>query len=135
MASSVREWIRIRRIVVVAASVTLIVAGWFVYRIATDGPGPGLGFRNYTGLNWPHEARIVQSADDHGGFQGDGEFSLIFDTDRANIQKWLVGSAPWGEWQHGPVPGEIGFHCTFGGNGVSWGGKVGEPRRYLGDES
>jgi len=126
-----------RRITVAVYVVALAAAAavaWFAHRVATDGPGPGLGFRHYTGLRWPPEARIVRSADSHGGFHGDGECFLVFDADPATLRGWLAGDASWGRWERGPVPGEIGFHCKFGGSGVGWGGPVGGTPRYSGDE-
>jgi hypothetical protein len=120
--------------VVVVAVAATVAAAWFAYGVITDGPGPGLGFRHYTGLRWPSEVRVVRSADSHGGFLGDGEYFLVFDADPATLQGWLAGDAPWGRWERGPVPGEMGFHCKFGGSGVGWGGPVGGPPRYRGDE-
>ncbi len=88
--------------------------------ILTD-PGSRLGFRFYTGLWWPSNARVIARGDDHGGFHGDGEFYVVIETDEQTIQKWLSGSAPWGqECEHGPVPDEISYHCSFGDYSVSW---------------
>lgn len=135
MAIEMRNARRSRRIaalVAVVAAASAVI--WFAYRIATDGPGPRLGFRNYTGLRWPAEARVVRSADSHGGFHGDGEYFLVFDTDPATLTRWLSGPAPWGDWHSGPIPGEIGSHCIFGSAGVTWGTPAAGPGRYCGDE-
>ncbi len=107
---------------------------WFVHRIAADGPGPGLGFRHYTGLVWPPGARVIRSANSHGGFHGDGEYFLVVEVDDAIIKEWLAGRAPWGEWTQGPVPGSIGTYTRFGGPGVSYGGPMNGRQQYHGDE-
>ncbi len=114
------------------AGICILIVCWAM-GILTH-PGSRLGFRFYTGLWWPSNARVIARGDDHGGFHGDGEFYVVFETDEQTIQKWLSGSAPWGqEWEQGPVPGEIGFHCSFGTLGASWSTVNGESR-YRGDE-
>src|SRR5262245_58018272 len=80
-------------------------------RVVSD---PGAEFTKLTGLNWPSDAKIISVGDDHGGFNGDGEFHLVFETDAKSIRSFLESSPPWqGEWVDGPVPTEIGFHCRF----------------------
>jgi len=98
-----------------------VVAGWIervlvpdkFLEAVTDSEG---GFTRSTGLSWPKSARIIRTGDDHGGFHGDGEFYLVFDTDQETIERWLSGRAPWGaeKWRNGPVPSEIAGHCAFG---------------------
>ena len=74
---------------------------------------PGLPPRHGTVL--AGGARVVRSGDSHGGFQGEGEFYLVFRVDGATIRRWLSGAAPGGGgWLRGPVPGKVGFHTTFG---------------------
>lgn len=59
-----------------------------------------------TGLPWPPSAKIVEQADDHGGFTGDGRYVLVFDCEPEELQAWLSAEPPWRrqEWQEGPVP-------------------------------
>jgi hypothetical protein len=114
--------------------ILISAAAWLAYSFATDGPEPRLRFWYCTGLKWSAEARVIRSADSHGGFLGDGEYYLILEADEASIKKWLAERGPWGDWQRGPVPGEIGYHCRFGGPGVGWGGPIGGPETYSGDE-
>jgi len=120
-------------VVGVIALITIGGAAWLAYRVATDGPGPGFGFRYYTGLEWPAEARVLRRGDTHGGFHGDGEYCLVCEVDDTTLQKWLARRAPWSDWQRGPVPGEIGYHCSFGGSGVMWGDSI-DSQHYSGDE-
>jgi hypothetical protein len=67
---------------------------------------PAGDFTRWTGLPWPENARISSVDDDHGGWRNDGAFHIVFDADRATLEKWLAGPPPWslGAWQRGPVP-------------------------------
>ena len=96
---------------------------------------PSREFTQFTGLEWPSAASIVSVADDHGGFIGDGEFHIVFDADRETLERWLAESPPWDqtEWKPGPVPGEIGFHCTFGLGGIGTGTTHGGQSLYFGN--
>lgn len=77
---------------------------------------PASRFVEYTGLAWPKSAKVVLAGDDHGGWNGDGEFFLVLDADRETLERWLTAVPPWGgpEWQQGAVPHEIAMHCRFG---------------------
>lgn len=130
-AQSYRLWAMIGAIGLIAIGTTLWLARLVAINIISD---PGFRFWRHTGLEFPAEARILHEGDSHGGFHGDGEYYLAFEVDAAIIQKWLASRAPWGDWQRGPVPGEIGYHCGFGGSGVSWGGPLNGPQTYSGDE-
>ena len=78
----------------------------------------------------------VESGDEHGGFVGDGETFAIFQLTQAAIDGLVDSAPPWSaKWQEGPVPGEIGFHCKFGTDGVGFGGPSGEGGSYFGNES
>ncbi|MBX9790358.1 MAG: hypothetical protein K2Y37_15680 [Pirellulales bacterium] len=72
-------------------------------------------FKFITGLVMPKGALVVRTADDHGGFHGDGEFYLVFKADRKSLVKLLADEPPWGDrWQTSPVPGLMGFGNQFG---------------------
>jgi hypothetical protein len=72
-------------------------------------------FKFYTGLAMPEGASVVRTGDDHGGFQGDGEFYLVFEADPEALSKWLADAPPWGKsWQAGPLPSEMTFQNMFG---------------------
>jgi hypothetical protein len=93
-------------------------------------------FSQYTGLEWPATATIVSTGDGHSGlFNNEGEFHLVFDTDRATLDEWLAGLPPWqqSQWKRGPVPTEIGFHCNFGSDGVAAVSHDGKTSEYSGD--
>lgn len=78
----------------------------------------------------------VDSGDEHGGMVGDGESIAVFKLTQPAIDKLIESKPPWSaDWQVGPVPGEIGFHCNFGTDGVAFGGPIGETGTYTGDES
>jgi hypothetical protein len=63
-----------------------------------------IDFWLYTGL-WPSNARVIACRDTHGGFHGDGEFSLVLEVDRATMERWLKRPPPWGiSWMQGPIP-------------------------------
>lgn len=96
---------------------------------------PSLSFTQITGLPWPTAASIVSTGDTHGRFQGDGELHIVFDIDRETLEKWLAGPSPWGqsEWKRGPVPPEIGYHCSFGSQGVAMVSIDDGPYQYAGD--
>lgn len=101
-----RSW----KLTTAGIGILVVASGWYAWRVATDGPGSTpLGFHHDTGLTWPSEARIIRRGDTHGNF------FLVFQVDEATIRRWLSKSAPWGgPWRSGPVPGEIGYHTTFG---------------------
>jgi len=103
------------------------------YRDVVDDPGGD--FTLSTGLEWPATASVISVDDTHGGFLGDGEFHIIFDTDRATLEKWLAESPPWEQhnWKSGPVPNEIRYCCSFGLGGVSSRSYNGGPIEYAGD--
>ena len=97
---------------------------------------PAAYFEAQTGLIWPDSADILSVDDTHGGFHGDGEFHVVFKTDSETIQKYLNGAAPFDvSWQTGPIPHEIGFHCSFGTDGVSVGTVNNGPEEYWGDST
>jgi hypothetical protein len=80
---------------------------------------PGRDFTRVTGIPWPRTANVVSVADTHGGLMGEGELYLVFETDRETLESWLAESRPWSSsWKDGPVPPEIGVHCTFGAGSV-----------------
>ena len=96
---------------------------------------PGSDFTQRTGLPWPLTAEVLSVGDTHGGWLGDGEFHLVFKADRAVLEYWLAKQPPWGQptWQTGPVPHEIGMHCSFGTKHFP-APKFGDgPTEYLGD--
>ena len=74
---------------------------------------PAVEFTKYTKLQWPESAMVVTAGDDHGGWHGDGEFYLVFETDKETLVRWLAQKPPWGgtEWKSGPVPDDISGHC------------------------
>jgi hypothetical protein len=89
-----------------------------------------------TGISVTDDWIEVESGDEHGGFVGDGETFAIFQLTQAAIDDLVDSAPPWSaEWQEGPVPGEIGFHCTFGTDGVAFGGPIEEAGSYSGNES
>lgn len=100
------------------------------YRKTID--NPGAEFSQITGLEWPKYTKVITVADTHGGFIGDGEFYLIFDTDREILEKWLSNPPPWkiDEWKSGPVPPEIGSHVSFGKDGIMIGSVGDGPYQY-----
>ncbi|HTE19503.1 MAG TPA: hypothetical protein VK689_14130 [Armatimonadota bacterium] len=117
---------------VVAAVLALFLLGLGMF--VSHRRSPNEQFRQATGLKWPETARLVARDDDHGGIMGEGEFYLILQADAATLGKWLAGPAPWAaSWKRGPVPGELGFHCGFGTEGVGWGSTNGAPPEYTGD--
>lgn len=64
-------------------------------------------FYKSSGLKLPEDAQIIESCDDHGGFHGDGEYYLVFDTTPEEISKYLK-TTPWNnQWQQQPVPSSI----------------------------
>lgn len=82
-----------------------------------DGPrsisDPISEFTNATGLSLPSTSTVVNAADTHGGFHGDGELYLVFKTNLAIVEDWLTDVPPWKQkdWLAGPVPPEISSHC------------------------
>ena len=96
---------------------------------------PGGDFTTHTGLTFPEFAKVLSVDDTHGGFHGDGEFHLVFEIDEETLNRWLQTPPPWeaGEWQSGPVPHEIGFHCGFGTSGVGYASINNGPTEYIGD--
>jgi hypothetical protein len=105
---------------------------WRPREVVSDPAGE---FTRFTGLDWPSTASIISVDDDHGGWNGDGEFHLIFHADRATLDRWLAKSPPWeqAEWKPGPVPTKIGYHCAFGSSGVTSVTVDGGPSEYSGD--
>lgn len=81
---------------------------------------PQRAFESETGLKWPSGAVIVSSGANHDGFHGDGELHVVFDLAQSEIDYLLATQprSPMSRWQSGPVPTEIGFHCSFGTDGV-----------------
>ena len=64
-------------------------------------------FYQSSGLKLPSDVQIIESCDDHGGFHGDGEYYLVFDTSEKQISEYLKAT-PWNsQWQQQPVPREI----------------------------
>ncbi len=116
-----------------AILVILLCSGTLFYAMIP--PSPQSVFERETGLDWPANATVISSGDDHGGFMGDGEFHVVLDVDDATVAKLLRMQpvSPLSNWQLGPVPTEIGFHCNFGTNGVSAVSNNGGPTHYSGD--
>lgn len=71
--------------------------------------GPGIAFSRATGLGWPASANVITSGDTHGGFNGDGDFWVVFEADRPLLEYWKSDLPPWSQvkWLQGPVPEEI----------------------------
>ena len=66
-------------------------------------------FNESSGLKLPDDAQIIESCDNHGGFHGDGEYYIVFDTSKEKIDKYLQTN-PWeSQWQKQPVPQDISF--------------------------
>lgn len=64
-------------------------------------------FYNSSGLELPSNAQIIKSCDDHGGFHGDGEYYVVFNTSKEEIDKYFQTN-PWdSQWQKQPVPKDI----------------------------
>ena len=77
----------------------------------------------------------IDSGDEHGGFVGDGESFAIFQLTQDAIDTLVNSAPPWStEWKPGPVPGEIGFHCSFGTDGVAFGDPIEQVGSYSGNE-
>jgi hypothetical protein len=65
-------------------------------------------FHQYSGLKLPAEAQIIASCDNHHlDFQGHGEYYLVFDTNKSEINKYLQTTLWNNQWQQRPVPSEI----------------------------
>ncbi|WP_146403081.1 hypothetical protein [Planctomycetes bacterium CA13] len=116
-----------------AIFVVLLCSGTLFY--ATTPPSPQTVFERETGLAWPTNATIISTGDDHGGFMGDGEFHVVLHVEDATVSRLLrlQPATPLSNWQAGPVPTEIGFHCNFGTTGVSAMSMDGGPMHYSGD--
>ncbi len=97
---------------------------------------PDIEFTQLTDLEWPKNTRVITVADTHGGFFGDGEFYLVFDSDQEILEEWLSNTPPWevDKWKSGPVPPEIGAKASFGTEGVGTSSANGGPTEYWGDE-
>lgn len=93
---------------------------------------PETGFTQITGLEWPENPEVITLADTHDGFLGDGEFYLIFRTDKETLEEWLSNPPPWEneEWKLGPVPPEIGSHASFGKGSMIIGSVGDGPYQY-----
>jgi hypothetical protein len=115
------------------ALVVVFCSGTLFY--ATLRPSPQSVFERVTGLDWPPNATVLSSGDDHGGFMGDGEFHVVLSVDDETVAELLRSrpATPLSNWQAGPVPTEIGFHCNFGTKGVSAMSIDGGPAHYSGD--
>ncbi|MEM1069151.1 MAG: hypothetical protein AAGI63_09665 [Planctomycetota bacterium] len=98
----------------VVVLVVVLCSGTLFY--ATLPPSPQSVFERETGLNWPPNASIVSTGDDHRGLLGDGEFHVVFTVDDETVAELLSNPS---NWRSGPVPIEIGLNCSFGTNGVS----------------
>ena len=97
---------------------------------------PGADFTTATGLPWPTNAEIIALDDTHGGFHGDGEFYLVFQTDAETIQSYLDTTPSLDvPWQQGPIPTDIGFHMTFGTEGIGTMSVNGSAAEYVGDST
>jgi hypothetical protein len=74
-----------------------------------------------TSLIAPPGMQVRGYGDTHSGFLGDGERYLVADVGPKVVERWLSDEPPWGnaDWKPGPVPAEIGFHCSFGFKGLS----------------
>ena len=113
--------------------IVLLCSGSLFY--ATTPPNPQTVFERETGFAWPAKSEVISSGDDHGGFVGDGEFHIVLQVEEETVTKLLHAqpAAPLSNWQTGPVPTEIGFHCRFGTNGVSAMSVNGGPTHYSGN--
>ncbi len=74
-----------------------------------------------TGIRVPVGAKVITTGNSHGGFHNDGEFYLVFDVPTLTIENWLSEPPPWGNpsWLKGPIPGSVGYHVSFGTDGVA----------------
>ncbi len=74
-------------------------------------------FESITGLEYPEDAVVVSVGEDRG-FNGDGEYYLVFKTSRQVIDDYLdqrlFKMAPW---SRGPLPKEIRIFPIFGTDG------------------
>ena len=104
------------------------------YRKTID--NPGAEFTQITKLEWPKSAKVITVSDTHGGFLGDGEFYLVFETEQEDLEKWLSNPPPWeiDEWVSGPVPPEIGSNASFGLGGAGTSSINGVSTEYWGGE-
>ena len=97
-----------------ASLLIIVLAGALAYNSLT------LRFCWLTGLRVPFGAKDLRTADDHGGFHGDGEYYAVFKTEDRTVQSWLAKPAPWSrqKWEKGPVPPHAGLHAGFGHHGT-----------------
>ncbi len=129
-----RNWIGcLFALVGVMALLVVLCSGALFY--ATLPQSPQSVFERETGLDWPINATVVSSGDNHGGFMGDGEFHVVLGVDDKAVAELLRSrpTTPLSDWQSGPVPTEIGIHCCFGTEGVSAMSMNGGPMHYSGD--
>ena len=70
-------------------------------------------FYKSSGFKIPPHAKISLDCDDHGGFRGDGEYYVVFETTAKDINSYLKSPFWTEKWQHGPVPEKIAYHTEL----------------------
>ena len=77
-------------------------------------------FEKVTGLSCPASTQPVLSEDTHGGFHGDGKLYIALRAKQEVVEGWLADRPPWDaqQWRRGPVPIEIGIHCSLPGRRI-----------------
>jgi len=130
-----KSWIGCLAIPLGCLAVLILVCGGGMLYLSISS-SPRMVFESETGLRWPSNAAIVSTGANHDGFHGDGEFHLVLDLDQSEIDHLLATQprSPMSQWQSGPVPTEIGFHCSFGTEGVIALSFDGGKTKYSGDE-
>jgi hypothetical protein len=134
-----RLWVIFPAFLLLAFGLLLVGATAYVFRQrpARTITEPAAEFTQCTGLPFPQSAKLVSGSDDHGTvpMSSEGELFIVYDISSEDVDRLLKGPAPWGasDWQSGPVPGKIGFHCRFGTAGVAAASSGSEPDGYIGD--
>ncbi|MBX3436499.1 MAG: hypothetical protein KF861_03340 [Planctomycetaceae bacterium] len=74
-------------------------------------------FCELTGLPFPENAIVVSTADDHGGFNPDGEFHIVMIVSPETLAEYRKGRPFGSTWSPGPVLEELRIHPKFGAAG------------------
>jgi hypothetical protein len=74
-----------------------------------------LRFVHATGISIPSTAQVLSCSNSHCGFDGSGEFSIVFQVDHVNFAGLITNKPPWSvtNWSQGPVAVDVGRHCSF----------------------
>jgi hypothetical protein len=124
----------------IGIALTALVGGYLMVpgllcrpRTTSPLPAPLPVFESETGITAGSNWRALESGVRQNGMS-EGEAWVVLQLPEDEIKRLLESAPPWStKWRSGPVPGQIGLNCRFGGEQVSYSPASDRVHQYAGN--